>query len=163
VLGLAAGLATVVAAVLLLAVPAPNPNGTLAAAWRAYRSGVPLTGGDTGKLAAVFGATAGGPDLRPLGLETTGTGARMLNGHLTAITEYRDQSGERVTLMRWKGKLPRLYGAGGRKVQTVSWDATTSAWWREGDIVYCAIGQVDQWRLVALAEHLLAEPGHGGS
>lgn len=157
VLGLAAGLAAVVAALLLLVVPAPNPNGMLAAAWSTYRSGAPLTGGDTRQLAAVFGAAANGPDLHGLGLETTGTGARLISGHLTAVTEYRDQAGRRVALMRWKGKLPQLYGSAGQDVQTASWGGTTSAWWHEGGVVYCAIGEVDQRTLTAVADHLLAE------
>ncbi len=164
VLGLAAGLAAVVAAVLLLAVPTPNPNGSLAAAWTAYRSGATLTGGDTHRLVAVFGSTANGPDLRTLGLEETGTGARMIANHLTAINEYRDQRGMRVTLMRWKGKLPRLYGTDqGQGVQTASWGATTSVWWLENGVVYCAIGAVDQHTLMQVEGRLQLERGRGES
>jgi hypothetical protein len=164
VLGVAASMAVVVAAVLLLAVPAPNANATLAAAWTTYRSGTPLTGGDTHRLVAVFGSTASGPDLRALGLEQTGTGARMIANHLTAISEYRDQGGKRITLMRWKGKLPRLDGADqGQGAQTASWDATTSVWWLENGVVYCAIGEVDQHTLMQVADRLELEHGRGES
>jgi len=162
VLGLAAGVAAVVAAVLLLAVPTPNPNATLAAAWTTYRGGTTLTGGDTHRLMAVFGSTANGPDLRTLGLAEAGTGARMIANHFTAINEYRDQSGKRVTLMRWKGKLPRLYGTD-QGVQTASWGATTSVWWLENGVVYCAIGEVDQHTLMAVEARLQAEHAHGES
>ncbi len=161
-LGLAAASAAVVTAVLLLALPTPNPDSTLTAAWTAYRSGTSLAGGDTHRLPATFGSAASNPDLRSLGLQAVGTGARRIDSHLMAISEYRDQAGKRVTLMRWKGKLPRRYGTD-QEVQTASWGQSASVWWLENGVVYCAIGEVNQQTLMAVSNHLLGDHARGES
>ena len=48
------------------------------------------------------------PTWPPSGSGKDGWEARDLAGHVAAVAEYRDAEGGRVTLMRWRGDLPRM-------------------------------------------------------
>jgi anti-sigma factor RsiW len=163
-LGTAAGLAAAVLAAVVLAVPAPDPGSPLAAGWSAYRTEASMAWAHPSqrtseRLVAVLGAAARTPDLNRFGLRTQGWGARELAGHLTAVAEYRDAKGRRVTLLRWRGKLPEATSGSpaegyARKLQTAQWGATSSVWFRAGGVVWCLIGTVDHDTLDAVADHL---------
>jgi len=163
----AAGLAAAVLAAVLLAVPAPHAGSPLAAGWSAYRTESSMAWDrpsprTTERLLAVLGAAARTPDLTRFGLVSQGWGARDLAGHLAAVAEYRDARGRRVTLLRWRGELPeatRGSPAEGytRKLQTAQWGATSSVWFRSGEVVWCLIGRVDHRTLDTVAAHLGAE------
>ncbi len=163
----AAGLAAAVLATVVLAVPAPDRGSPLAAGWSAYRAEKSMAWDrpsprTTERLRAVLGAAARTPDLTRFGLTTQGWGAHTLAGHLAAVAEYRDAQGRRVTLLRWRGKLPeatRGSPAEGytRNLQIAKWGTTTSAWFRVSGVVWCLIGTVDDHTLDAVAAHLGAE------
>jgi anti-sigma factor RsiW len=163
----AAGLAAAVLAAVVLAVPAPDPGSPLAAGWSAYRTEASVAWDHPGprtteRLLAVLGAAARTPDLTRFGLTARGWGARELAGHLAAVAEYRDGQGRRVTLLRWRGKLPEATQGSpaqgyARKLQTATWGETTSVWFRSGEVVWCLIGTVDQPTLDAVAAYLGAE------
>ena len=163
----AAGLAAALLAVVVLAVPAPDTESPLAAGWSAYRTEASMAWDrpsprTTERLLAVLGAAARTPDLTRFGLTTQGWGARELAGHLAAVAEYRDGRGRRVTLLRWRGKLPEATPGAptesyARKLQTAQWGRTTSVWFRSGEVVWCLIGTVEHQTLDAVATHLGAE------
>jgi hypothetical protein len=161
-LGAAAGLAGALLAATILVVPAPQQSGTLAAAWSAYRSESQMLRWDLPtqqRLTAVLGPAAETPDLGAYGLHVQAVGSRTLADHLAAVTEYRDRSNRRVTLMRWKGGLPAMIGATGGKegqIEAARWNQTGSIWWRAHGIVYCLIGGVDQTTLYRVSDHLMS-------
>ncbi len=161
-LGAAAGLAAALLAATILVVPAPQRSGTLEAAWAAYRTQSLTLRWDAStqrRLTAVLGPAAQTPDLRVYGLRVQAAGSRTLADHLAAVTEYRDRSGRRVTLIRWKGSLPEMTGGTGAKegqLEAARWNQTGSIWWRVHDIVYCLIGGVDQTTLYQVSDHLMS-------
>jgi hypothetical protein len=154
--------AAVVAASLLV-VPAPDPGSPLAAAWGSYHAkgqdglGTP-DDATAERLFAVLGPAARTPDLAGFGLQKQGWEARDLAGHLAAVAEYRDDAGGRVTLMRWRGELPRVAKApDGGGLKAYRWGRHGSYWWRADSIVWCLIGTIDQDQLYKIAEHLGGE------
>jgi putative zinc finger protein len=154
--------AAVIAAALLL-VPAPDPGSPLAAAWSSYHAqghdGLGVPSEQTAqRLFAVLGPASRTPDLAGYGLKAKGWAARDLAGHLAAVAEYRDGAGGRVTLMRWRGELPRVARApAGSGLKAYRWGRHTSYWWRSDSIVWCLVGTVDQDELYRIAEHLGGE------
>jgi anti-sigma factor RsiW len=167
-LALAAALlaAAAVLAVALLVVPAPDPGSPLSAAWSSYHArgedglGSP-TPAEAERLFAVLGPDSRTPDLAAYGLTKDGWEARDLAGHLAAVAEYRDADGGRVTLMRWRGDLPRMAkGTEGDELAAYTWGRHTSYWWQADGVVWCLVGTIEQKRLYAIAEHLGGEsPG----
>ena len=156
------GAAAVVAAALLV-VPAPDPGSPLSAAWSSYHArgeeGLGTPGeASAERLFAVLGPASRTPDLTGYGLRPRGWEARDLAGHLAAVAEYRDPDGGRVTLMRWRGELPRMAKAPpGAGLKAYRWGRHTSFWWRADGVVWCLVGTVDQERLYEIAEHLGGE------
>jgi anti-sigma factor RsiW len=160
-LGVAAGLAGAMLAATILVVPVPQPSSALEAAWVAYRTEPVMLHWDTSterRLLAVLGPAAETPDLDHLGFHIEATGSRTLASHLAAVTEYRDQAGRRVTLIRWKGDLPETKGvsavAGKAELEAARWNQVGSVWWRAHGVVYCLIGGVDQRTLYAATDYL---------
>jgi anti-sigma factor RsiW len=160
-LGAAAGLAGALLAATVLVVPVPQRSSALQAARVAYRSEPVMLRWDTStqqRLVAVMGPAATTPDLSSLGFHVQGTGARMLAHHLAAVTEYRDEAGRRVTLIRWRGDLPETEGAADAmrqgELEAARWGQTGSVWWRSHGVVYCLIGGVDQNTLLRATDQL---------
>jgi hypothetical protein len=160
--------AAAVLALSLLVVPAPDPGSPLAAAWTSYHTngedGLGTPGEATQeRLFAVLGPASRTPDLAGFGLQPKGWEARDLAGHLAAVAEYRDASGRRVTLMRWRGELPGMARApAGSGLKAYTWGRHTSYWWRADGVVWCLVGTVDQDRLYEIAEHLGGESAEAG-
>ena len=155
--------AAAVLAVALLVVPAPDPGSPLSAAWSSYHArgedglGTP-TQAQAERLFAVLGPDSRTPDLAAFGLTKDGWEARDLAGHLAAVAEYRDPAGGRVTLMRWRGDLPRVAkGTEGGELAAYTWGRHTSYWWEADGLVWCLVGTIDQKRLYGVAEHLGGE------
>jgi anti-sigma factor RsiW len=152
--------AAAVVAAALLVVPAPDPGSPLGAAWSSYhargKDGLGTPSQETAeRLFAVLGPASRTPDLTGFGLQAKGWEARDLAGHLAAVAEYRDGDGGRVTLMRWRGELPRVARApAGGGLEAYRWGRHTSYWWRADSVVWCLVGTVDQDRLHQIAEHL---------
>jgi hypothetical protein len=160
-LGVAVGIAAALLAATVLLVPAPQRSSPLQAAWSAYRGGPLMLRWDAStqrRLNAVLGPAAATPNLSAEGLHVQAAGSRMLAGHLAAVTEYRDQDGRRVTLIRWKGSLPEMAGANqaaeGAQVEGARWNQVGSIWWQGNGTVYCLIGGVDQAILYRVTDHL---------
>jgi anti-sigma factor RsiW len=160
-LGAAAGLTGALLAASILVVPAPRQDSALEAAWTAYRQEPLMLSWDTStqrRLTAVLGPSADTPDLGTEGLHVRATGARMLAGHLAAVAEYRTSSGRRVTLIRFKGSLPPMSGAGAApgagQLEAARWDKIGSIWWQAHGVVYCLIGNVDQPTLYHITDRL---------
>jgi anti-sigma factor RsiW len=155
--------AAAVVAASLLVVPAPDPGSPLTAAWSSYhaqgRDGLGTPDEATAeRLFAVLGPASRTPDLAGFGLQKNGWGARDLAGHLAAVAEYRGAGGGRVTLMRWRGELPRMARApAGSGLKAYGWGRHTSFWWRADGVVWCLVGTVDQDQLYEIAEHLGGE------
>jgi hypothetical protein len=155
--------AVAVVAAALLVVPAPDPGSPLSAAWSSYHArgqeGLGTPGeASAERLFAVLGPASRTPDLRGYGLQPRGWEARDLAGHLAAVAEYRDPDGGRVTLMRWRGELPRMAKAPpGAGLKAYRWGRHTSFWWRADGVVWCLVGTVHQDRLYEIAEHLGGE------
>jgi anti-sigma factor RsiW len=156
-----AGAAVVAAS--LLVVPAPDPGSPLAAAWGSYHAqgqdglGTP-DDATAERLFAVLGPASRTPDLAGFDLQQKGSEARDLAGHLAAVAEYRDDEGGRVTLMRWRGQLPRVAKApDGSGLKAYRWGRHGSYWWRADGVVWCLIGTIDQDQLYRIAEHLGGE------
>jgi hypothetical protein len=144
-------------------VPAPDPGSPLSAAWSSYHArgedglGTP-TQAQAERLFAVLGPDSRTPDLAAFGLTKDGWEARDLAGHLAAVAEYRDPDGGRVTLMRWRGDLPRVAkGTEGGELAAYTWGRHTSYWWEDDGLVWCLVGTIDQKRLYGIAEHLGGE------
>jgi anti-sigma factor RsiW len=155
--------AAAVVAAALLVVPAPDPGSPLSAAWSSYHDrgedglGTP-SDAEAERLFAVLGPASRSPDLAAFGLRSNGWEARDLAGHVAAVAEYRDAEGGRVTLMRWRGDLPRMArGPEGRQLAAYRWGRHTSYWWRADGVVWCLVGTIDQDRLYGVAEHLGGE------
>ena len=155
--------AAAVVAASLLVVPAPDPGSPLTAAWSSYHAqgqdglGTPDEA-TAERLFAVLGPASRTPDLAGFGLQKNGWEARDLAGHLAAVAEYRGAGGGRVTLMRWRGELPRMARApAGSGLKAYRWGRHTSFWWRADGVVWCLVGTVDQDRLYEIAEHLGGE------
>jgi hypothetical protein len=155
--------AAAVLAVALLVVPAPDPGSPLSAAWSSYHArgedglGTP-TEAQAERLFAVLGPDSRTPDLAGFGLVKNGWEGRELAGHLAAVAEYRDPEGGRVTLMRWRGALPRMAkGTEGGELAAYTWGRHTSYWWEADGVVWCLVGTIDQDRLYGIAEHLGGE------
>jgi anti-sigma factor RsiW len=155
--------AAAVVAASLLVVPAPDPGSPLTAAWSSYhaqgRDGLGTPDEATAeRLFAVLGPASRTPDLAGFGLQKNGWEARDLAGHLAAVAEYRGAGGGRVTLMRWRGELPRMARApAGSGLKAYGWGRHTSFWWRADGVVWCLVGTVDQDQLYEIAEHLGGE------
>jgi anti-sigma factor RsiW len=152
-----------VLAVALLVVPAPDPGSPLSAAWSSYHArgedglGTP-TEAEAERLFAVLGPDSRTPDLAAFGLAKAGWEGRDLAGHLAAVAEYRDADGGRVTLMRWRGDLPRVAkGTQGGELAAYTWGRHTSYWWEADGVVWCLVGTIEQQRLYEIAEHLGGE------
>ena len=152
-----------VLAVALLLVPAPDPGSPLSAAWSSYHArgedglGSP-TEAEAERLFAVLGPDSRTPDLAAFGLKKDGWEGRDLAGHLAAVAEYRDPDGGRVTLMRWRGDLPRVAkGTQGGELAAYTWGRHTSYWWEADGVVWCLVGTIDKDRLYGIAEHLGGE------
>jgi anti-sigma factor RsiW len=155
--------AAAVVAAALLVVPAPDPGSPLSAAWSSYHSegrdglGIPSQA-EAERLFAVLGPASRTPDLSAYGLRKDGWEGRDLAGHVAAVAEYRDAEGGRVTLMRWRGDLPRMArGPEGTKLAAYHWGRHTSYWWRADGVVWCLVGTIDQDRLDKVAEYLGGE------
>jgi hypothetical protein len=155
--------AAAVVAASLLVVPAPDPGSPLTAAWSSYHAqgqdglGTPDEA-TAERLFAVLGPASRTPDLAGFGLQKNGWEARDLAGHLAAVAEYRGAGGGRVTLMRWRGELPRMARApAGSGLKAYRWGRHTSFWWRADGVVWCLVGTVDQDQLYEIAEHLGGE------
>jgi Putative zinc-finger len=161
-LAAAAVLALAVLALAVVLVPAPDRSSAIAAGWNLYRQEATLSekqpSAETARrLTSALGAAARPPDLRGFGLQAVGWDGRMLADHLASVAEYRDVTGKRVTLMRWRGELPHPTRgspefASYEGMQTAQWGGTGSVWFKTGDIVYCLVGTV--------AEHTLTEVAH---
>jgi Putative zinc-finger len=156
--------AAAVLAAALLVVPAPDPGSPLSAAWSSYHDqgedGLGSPGrAEQERLFAVLGPASRTPDLAEFGLDKRGWEARDLAGHLAAVAEYRDAGGGRVTLMRWRGDLPRMAkGAqGGGELAAYRWGRHISFWWQADGVVWCLVGTIHQERLYRIAEHLGGE------
>jgi anti-sigma factor RsiW len=154
--------ASVLAAALLV-VPAPDAGSPLSAAWSSYHDrgedglGTP-TEAEAERLFAVLGPDSRTPDLAAFGLAKDGWEGRDLAGHLAAVAEYRDADGGRVTLMRWRGDLPRVAkGTQGDELAAYTWGRHTSYWWEADGVVWCLVGTIEQKRLYQIAEHLGGE------
>ena len=154
--------ASVLAGALLL-VPAPDPGSPLSAAWSSYHDrgedglGTP-TEAEAERMFAVLGPDSRTPDLAAFGLSKNGWEGRDLAGHLAAVAEYRDADGGRVTLMRWRGELPRVAkGTQGGELAAYTWGRHTSYWWEADGVVWCLVGTIEQKRLHEIAEHLGGE------
>jgi anti-sigma factor RsiW len=152
--------AAAVVAAALLVVPAPDPGSPLSAAWSSYHArgedglGSP-TRAEAERLFAVLGPASRTPDLAAFGLRKAGWEGRDLAGHLAAVAEYRDAAGGRVTLMRWRGDLPRMAkGTQGGELAAYTWGRHTSFWWRADGVVWCLVGTIDQDRLRQVAQRL---------
>jgi hypothetical protein len=152
-----------VLAVALLLVPAPDPGSPLSAAWSSYHHrgedglGAP-TEAEAERLFAVLGPDSRTPDLAAFGLKKDGWEGRDLAGHLAAVAEYRDPDGGRVTLMRWRGDLPKMAkGTQGGELAAYTWGRHTSYWWEAEGVVWCLVGTIDKDRLYGIAEHLGGE------
>ena len=161
------GAAAVVAAALLV-VPAPDPGSPLSAAWSSYHHrgedglGAPSQA-EADRLFAVLGPASRTPDLATYGLRKAGWEERDLAGHVAAVAEYRDAEGGRVTLMRWRGDLPRMAkGAEGGELAAYRWGRHTSYWWQADGVVWCLVGTIDQERLYKIAEGLGGESSAAG-
>ena len=131
----------------LPAVKAPAP-GPLAAAWSAYQAPVlPIERAGAGDP-LLLGFTPTVTDLDELGLRLVAAGTVRLAGKPAFATEYRDDDGERLTLFRWKGTLPDAggdYPSGSHpELQITRNGLTSSAWWDNGEVVYCAVGDLEQ-------------------
>ena len=155
--------AAAVLAAALLVVPAPDPGSPLSAAWSSYHDrgedglGSP-TEAQAERLFAVLGPDSRTPDLAAFGLARDGWEGRDLAGHLAAVAEYRDPEGGRVTLMRWRGDLPRMAkGTQGGELAAYTWGRHTSYWWKADGVVWCLVGTIDQERLHGIARHLGGE------
>jgi Putative zinc-finger len=155
--------AAAVVAAALLVVPAPDPGSPLAAAWTSYHDrgedglGTPSEA-EAERMFAVLGPASRTPDLAGFGLQPRGWEARDLAGHLAAVAEYRDARGGRVTLMRWRGDLPRVAkGTAGSDLAAYRWGRHTSFWWRADGVVWCLVGTIDQGLLAGIARHLGGE------
>jgi Putative zinc-finger len=160
--------AAAVVAAALLVVPAPDPGSPLAAAWSSYHDrgedglGTPSKA-EADRMFAVLGPASRTPDLAGHGLKKAGWEARDLAGHLAAVAEYRDPKADpkhaRVTLMRWRGELPRDAPGPdeGGEMAAYTWGRHTSYWWRADGVVWCLVGTIDQDRLYEIAEHLSGE------
>jgi hypothetical protein len=160
--------AAAVVAAALLVVPAPDPGSPLAAAWSSYHDrgedglGTPSKAA-ADRMFAVLGPASRTPDLGHFGLEKAGWEARDLAGHLAAVAEYRDPKADpkhaRVTLMRWRGELPRDAPGPdeGGELAAYTWGRHTSYWWRADGVVWCLVGTIDQDQLYRIAEHLSGE------
>jgi hypothetical protein len=155
--------AAAVVAAALLVVPAPDPGSPLAAAWSSYHDrgedglGTP-TEAEAERLFAVLGPASRTPDLAAFDLQKRGWEARELAGHLAAVAEYRDADGGRVTLMRWRGDLPRMArGTAGGGLAAYRWGRHTSFWWRADGVVWCLVGTIEQDRLAGIARQLGGE------
>jgi anti-sigma factor RsiW len=163
------GAAAVVAAALLV-VPAPDPGSPLSAAWSSYHArgedGLGTPGeAEAERLFAVLGPDSRPPDLTRFGLRQDGWEGRDLAGHVASVAEYRDPEGGRVTLMRWRGDLPRVAkGTEGDELAAYTWGRHTSYWWRADGVVWCLVGTIEQDRLYEIAEELGGESsgGHPG-
>jgi anti-sigma factor RsiW len=165
-LGIAALAAAAVLAIAVLLVPAPDSGSPLAAAWRSYHR-EPVAAGTApaertaDRLYAVLGPAARTPDLSDIGLRPIGWDARTLAGHLAVTAEYRDGTGRRFVVMRWRGEVPRMArspGKGGdQELEVYRWGRHASAWWQEDGVVWCLIGTVDQTTLYRVAERLAGE------
>ncbi len=163
-LGAAAGLAGALLAATILVVPVPQQSSALEAAWVAYRTEPVMLHWDASterRLLAVLGPAAETPDLGHLGFHIEATGSRTLANHLAAVTEYRDEAGRRVTLIRWKGDLPETPEtkgmsavAGNAELEAARWNQVGSVWWRAHGVVYCLIGDVNQRMLDAATDYL---------
>ena len=160
--------AAAVVAAALLVVPAPDPGSPLSAAWSSYHArgedGLGTPGkAEAERLFAVLGPASRTPDLAAFGLRKDGWEARDLAGHLAAVAEYRDPTADprhaRVTLMRWRGELPRDAPGPdeGGELAAYTWGRHTSYWWRADGVVWCLVGTIDQDRLYGIAEHLGGE------
>jgi Putative zinc-finger len=160
--------AAAVVAAALLVVPAPDPGSPLAAAWSSYHDrgedglGTP-TPAQAERLFAVLGPDSRPPGLGGFGLKQAGWEARDLAGHLAAVAEYRDPKADpkraRVTLMRWRGELPRDAPSPeeGEDLAAYTWGRHTSYWWRADGVVWCLVGTIPQHQLYEIAEHLGGE------
>jgi hypothetical protein len=155
--------AAAVVAAALLVVPAPDPGSPLAAAWSSYHArgedglGTP-SAATADRLFAVLGPASRTPDLTAHDLQQRGWEARDLAGHLAAVAEYRDPEGGRMTLMRWRGELPKMAKApAGSGLKAYRWGRHTSYWWRADGVVWCLVGTIDQDRLYEIAEDLGGE------
>ena len=160
-LGAAASLAAAILAATILLVPTPARSSVLTAAWTAYRTSPMMMQWDTStqaRLNAVLGPAANTPNLAAYGFAVKGAGGRVLAGHVTAVTEYRDPQGRRVTYLRWKGGLPEMASARGPTsdpgVAAARWGQTGSIWWSAHGTVYCLIGNIQQSALYQLTEHI---------
>ena len=160
--------AAAVVAAALLVVPAPDPGSPLSAAWSSYHDrgedglGTPSEA-EAERLFAVLGPASRTPDLTTYGLRKAGWEERDLAGHVAAVAEYRDAEGGRVTLMRWRGELPRMAkGAEGGELAAYRWGRHTSYWWEADGVVWCLVGTIDQERLYKVAEGLGGESSAAG-
>ena len=158
-LGAAASLAAAILAATILLVPTPTRSSVLTAAWSAYRTQSMMTQWDAStqaRLNAVLGPAANTPNLAAYGFAVKGAGGRVLAGHVTAVTEYRDARGRRVTYLRWKGDLPEMASGPARdpSIAAARWGQTGSIWWSAHGTVYCLIGNIEQPALYRIAEHI---------
>jgi anti-sigma factor RsiW len=160
--------AAAVVAAALLVVPAPDPGSPLSAAWSSYHDrgedglGSP-TPAQAERLFAVLGPDSRTPDLAQFGLRKAGWEGRDLAGHLAAVAEYRDPKADprhaRVTLMRWRGELPRDTPGPDEvgDLAAYTWGRHTSYWWEADGVVWCLVGTIDLDRLRQVADHLRGE------
>ncbi len=144
---LAASLVFGVAVTAFVATRPAAPETPLAAAWSAYEEDELAL--DTAiDPQATLGTLVVSPDLGDLGLEPVSTGGIELADREAVATEYFGDGGERLAVFRWRGELPDAPGgtpASFRpELQTTSWGPAESAWWARGDVVYCAVGNLEQ-------------------
>jgi anti-sigma factor RsiW len=123
-------------------------GGPLAAAWSAYQAPLlPLDRVGAGDP-LLLGFVPVVPDLDRLGLRLAVSGTLRLAGRQAFATEYRSASGTRLAVFRWKGTLPETgedYPSGARpELQLTRTGLTSSAWWDDGEVVHCAVGDLDQ-------------------
>jgi anti-sigma factor RsiW len=122
-------------------------GGPLAAAWTAYQAPeLPLERyGDGDPL--LLGFTPVQPDLAPAGLRPSVSGTLHLAGRPAFAAEFTSAAGDRLTLFRWQGRLPESsgdYPGGGRpELRIVRSGLTSSAWWEDGDVVWCLVGDLE--------------------